>query len=272
MHVQGQFGPQFTVRMVVRLAKDQSRARVDLRLAEVNRVRTGVRIRVLDIGDRPIPYAFVEAEGGKGRVADDAGWVVMSSAPDSLRLRVRRIGYTPFDGKAGRSASGDFEVRLGPLAQPLGAVVVTANREPPMLAGTGFYDRILRTQRGAFNGEFVTPEELETRPNLRATDVLSGRRFILMARDDRGRAFPLGRSGCYVSVFLDGVQLPRDSVRVGNSPKHVTLIDDVVNLSALAGIEMYASASTAPPELQPAVGSADMASCAIISLWTGARR
>jgi hypothetical protein len=271
MHVQGQFGSQFTVRTVVRLAKDQARARVDLRLAGVDRAHTGVKIRVRDIADRPIPYAFVEVEGGKGRVADDGGWVVVASAPDSLRLSVRRIGYTPFDGKVGRGASGDFEVWLGPLAQQLGAVKVTANREAPMLAVTGFYDRMLRTQRGAFNGEFVTPEELETRPNLRATDVLYGRRFILMTRDDRGRAFAVGRAGCTMSVFLDGVQLLRDSVVAGGRSMYVTLIDEVVNLSAVAGIEMYASASSAPPELQPAVGSAEMASCGIIALWTGSR-
>lgn len=270
--VQARFGPDSTERMVVRLAPGQRRSRVDLRIARVDRAVAGVAIRVRDVAERPIAYAVVQVEGGRERVADESGRVTMASAPDSLRVSVRRIGYAPFDGRVGRGASGEFEVRLPPIAQRLGTVTVMGSRVSPMLELRGFYDRMLRTQRGAFNGEFITPEELETRPNLRATDVLYGRRSIRVARDDRGRAFALGRADCTPSVFLDGVHLMRDSVSVGNKKKLVTLIDELVPLSALAGVELYASASTAPPELQPAVGAAEEASCGILVFWTGSRR
>jgi hypothetical protein len=127
---------------------------------------------------------------------------------------------------------------------------------------------MLRAQRGAFNAEFVTPEELEARPSTRLIDFFRGRRVLKVAGAGRG-AYLVGRSDgrseCPVSVFVDGMLL-RPLTR--NGP---VVIDDFVDLNVVSAIEMYASAAQAPGELIPLVGSARQGSCGVVAIWTGGR-
>jgi hypothetical protein len=264
------------------MAEKETTARVDLRFAGVraDAPSKGVVVRVRDGNGVPIAHAFVEVEGGRGRVADDSGRVFLEAAPDSLRLQVRRIGLKPFIGRVGRTArTGEFDVVLSPTAQTLAAVTVTERGMRTPLERTGFYDRMQRAQRGAFNGEFITPEELESRQGARTTDLFQGRRFVFPDRT-RGMSpqiYLKGRGGCAMTVYLDGQLVrpegARGSARSGGSdPRGIVPIDDIVSISQVAAIEIYATAANAPGELVPLTGAAQQGACGIVAIWTGGRR
>jgi len=224
-------------------------------------------------------HALVEVEGGRGRVTDDSGRVVLDAAPDSLRLSARRIGFTPFVGRLGRAASGEFEVTLRSLAQTLATVRVTERGAPTPLEKSGFYDRMQRAQRGAFNADFITPEEIDARPGVRTTDLFQGRRFAFLQRTKgvSPQTYLMGRGGCKMTVFLDGRLLTPEAERGRASssftdPNAIVPLDDVVDAGSISAIEVYASAANAPAELIPLVGAAQQGSCGIVAIWTGGRR
>lgn len=225
----------------------------------------GTVVRVRDQHGSPVPHALVEIGGGRGRVTDDSGRVFVGAQSDSIQVVLRRIGYAPFAGSIGKSATGEYVATLRAFAQTLAAVSIVARGAKTTLEATGFYDRMLRAQRGAFNAEFVTPEELDVRTGARILDVFRGRRLLKVAGSGRA-AYLIGRGGCPVSVFLDGMLL-QPLARNG----YVTL-EDAVDVNAVAAIEMYASAAQAPGELIPLVGSAKYGSCGVVAIWTGARR
>jgi hypothetical protein len=280
--VAAQYGTRKTPRVSTRIAAGMKRARVDLRFVGVRAepAAQGVVVRVRDAGGAPIAHALVEVEGGRGRVADDSGRVALDAASDSVRIRVRRIGYAPFIGRVGRTArTGEFDVVLSATAQTLAAVTVTEHGMRTPLEWTGFYDRMQRAQRGAFNGEFITPEELESRQGARTTDLFQGRRFVFPDRT-RGMSpqiYLKGRGGCMMTVYLDGQMVrpegARGSARSGaTAPGGIVPIDDIVSASQVAAIEIYATAANAPGELVPLAGAAQQGACGIVAIWTGGRR
>ncbi len=266
-----QYGTRKAPKVTVRMAEDETTARVDVRFGGVraDAPAKGVVVRVRDGHGVPIAHAFVEVEGGRGRVADDSGRVFLEAAPDSLRLQVRRIGLKPFIGRVGRTArTGEFDVVLSATAQTLAAVTVTERGLRTPLERTGFYDRMQRAQRGAFNGEFITPEELESRRGVRATDLFQGRRFVYpnRTRGLRPQLYLMGRGGCKMTVYVDG-QMARPE-----GEGRIVAIDDIVQASEVAAIEIYASAANAPAELVPLTGAAQQGACGIVAIWTGGRR
>lgn len=266
-----QYGTRKAPKVTVRMAEKETTARVDIRFGGVraDAPAKGAVVRVRDSSGVPIAHAFVEVEGGRGRVADDSGRVFLEAAPDSLRLQVRRIGLKPFVGRVGRTArTGEFDVMLSPTAQTLAAVTVTERGMRTPLERSGFYDRVQRAQRGAFNGEFITPEELESRRGVRTTDLLQGRRFVYpnRTRGLRPQFYLMGRGGCKMTVYVDG-QMARPEGEGSIVP-----IDDIVQGSEVAAIEIYASAANAPAELVPLTGAAQQGACGIVAIWTGGRR
>jgi hypothetical protein len=274
------YGTRKAPQVTVRMAEDERTARVDVRFGGVraDAPTKGVVVRVRDGNGVPIAHAFVEVEGGRGRVADDSGRVFIDAAPDSLRLKVRRIGHAPFTGRVGRARSGEFEVALKSLAQTLAAVTVTERAVKLPLELAGFYDRVQRAQRGTFNADFVTPEELDGRQGARPTDLFQGRRFVSVERTpgQYSQTYLEGRGRCAMTVYLDGRLLqpepPRDPRASRSRASGVVPIDELVNLNEVAAIEIYASAANAPAELIPLVGSSQQGSCGIVAIWTGGRR
>ncbi len=278
LNVMAQYGTRKTPKATVQVAAGVKSARVDLRFSGVraNAAAKGVVVRVRDGYGAPIAHAVVEVEGGRGRVADDSGRVVLSAAPDTLRLTVRRIGYTPHTGRAGRAKSGEFEVSLEPLAQALAAVTVTARGVKSPLEVSGFYDRVQRAQRGAFNADFITPEELDLRRGARPSDLFQGWRFVVPVRTPGSapQTYLQGRGRCKMTVYLDGRRLEPEPARGaggGARADGFVAIDDLLDANAISAIEIYASAANAPAELIPLVGTSQQGACGIVAIWTGGR-
>lgn len=252
----------------------------------------GVRVAVVDIGGKPIPFAVVSIRSGKVHVADDSGRVMIpGGGVDSLELHVRRIGYRESYGWVTRSPEGHFIVEMTPVAASLAAVTVTERANIP-LARRGFYDRLERAQRGAVVGLFVTPEELEARPRSRLTDVMQGLKYVRVSQT-RPLGGPihkllLGRGGCGMNIVLDG-ELVTGTVQedvASEAPTSINVngtrrtdpavnaqlkpdIDAIITGASVMAIEIYPSSANAPPEIIPFGGDG---SCGIIAIWTGARR
>ncbi|MDP1890285.1 MAG: carboxypeptidase-like regulatory domain-containing protein [Gemmatimonadaceae bacterium] len=273
------YGTRKAPQVTVRMAEGETTARVDVRFGGVRADASakGVVVRVRDGNGVPIAHALVEVEGGRGRVADDSGRVFIDAAPDSLRMKVRRIGHAPFVGRVGRARSGEFAVTLKSLAQALAAVTVIERSVKSPLELAGFYDRVQRAQRGTFNADFITPEELDGRQGARPTDLFQGRRFVSVVRTQGqySQTYLQGRGRCNMTVYLDGRLLQPEPPRGRASSARsggVVPIDELVNLNEVAAIEIYASAANAPAEMIPLVGSAQQGACGIVAIWTGGRR
>lgn len=244
-----------------------------------------VTVQVQGPAGRPVPHAVVQLRGAESRITDDSGRVGIRLSVDSARVTVRRMGYHPFEGILRPPASGFTTIVLDPLPQQLAAVSVLEAPARTPLERTGFYDRMLRAQRGAFNADFITPEEFTSRMGSRLTDVLFGRRFVFPQRTAGAsrQMYLRGRGGCLMTVYLDGQVVRPEPVRdrgpdargglaIGPGPTRIVPIDEIVDVSAIAAVEVYASAAQAPAELIPLVGSAQEGTCGIVAIWTGARR
>jgi hypothetical protein len=251
---------------------------------------------VTDSLRRPIPFAFVQLVRGVARVADDSGRAFLGAVPDdSLRLSVRRMGFEPFIGWVRRSGPSEYHVTLGAVARALAEVTVEA-RQNTVLAKTGFYDRLERTQRGAASARFWTPEELDMRNPAKLSQVLAGESMVQM-KFYRGRPILIGRGqDCGFTILLDGRLIPatlesahdltgrrdieRAMIRGGGDPGEqerqvgalmstLISVDELITGASVAAIEVYGSISAAPVELQRLAGRSR---CGIIAIWSGARK
>ena len=289
LSVSAKYGARKSATVTVGIGAGENRATVDLRIAgaRADAVGKGVMVRVLDANTLPIAHALVEVEGGRGRVTDDSGRVVMATAPDTVQLSVRRIGFSPFAGRVARARSGEFEVTLTSLAQRLAAVTVTERGAQSPLERAGFYDRLQRVQRTAMLGEFITPEELDARGLSKISDILQGRRYSSVAKVTSGGhslSVVLGRGKCAMNIVVDGQfvgntaqelnvsGVPTSILSSGSQPAnhgHPFDLDEIVDGSSVAAIEIYPSIANAPVELIP---TASHGACGLVVIWTGGRR
>ncbi len=233
----------------------------------------GAVVQVVDSSGVPIPFAIVAISGGTSRLVDSTGQVRFTGLKgNNLKLRVQRMGYTPFDG-AVTVDDGVFRVVLVRITQELEEVRVIAERNTP-LSRNGFYDRMLRVQRGAIVGEFITPEELNQRRPMQVSNILTGRRYVTVRREGaRGRATLAGRGGqCGMTILVDGQRMNgvlQPGQGGGYRGDMNLTIDELVEAGSVAAIEIYASMANAPAELIPLTGGG---SCGIIAVWTGGRQ
>jgi hypothetical protein len=260
------------------------------RTAPLMAQEAGVRVHVVDSLGVAVPYAVVQPANGIARVASDSGVVSLALTPaDSLRLIVRRIGYTAFGGWVRRASATtpDYRVVLAHAARALTAVTVEERANTP-LARAGFYDRMERVRRGAIVAQFITPEELETRNPARISQVLLGVNSLRVNRNSNKQILT-GRTGsCPVTVLLDGRRAlgmaeelytwegQREVARLGGGQRGVelflavrTTVDELISAMSVTAVEIYGNASTAPTELLQNAGSDP---CAIVAIWTGSRR
>ncbi|MBI2409169.1 MAG: hypothetical protein HYV19_12795 [Gemmatimonadetes bacterium] len=254
----------------------------------------GTTVRVLDGRGAPVPHAVLDV-GGSARIADDSGRIFMRFDSDSTTVRIRRMGFAPLYTRIPSLASTEVTVTLAGVAQPLAAVTVEAELIRTPLENAGFYDRVNRAQRGAYNAEFVAPEELDSRVMTRLSQAFQGRRFIKVAPAGQSASVLLGRANCAVTVLLDGQPMrdmgaaaalappgadPTAPKDIKGAARHRDVatsdrghgrsfglnIDEVASVGSVAAIEMYASSANTPVELLPYSSG-----CALVAIWTGSR-
>lgn len=262
--------------MVLRLSSRDPRATVDL--VDAASVVAGGRsslLRVVDPRGQPVPHAVVRVGDALSRVADGEGRVVLPVITrDSAKVLVRRIGYTPFDGWVTRPPVGQlFQVTIAPAGQQLATVDVRASTLKSPLELSGFYDRMVRVQRGAMVGDFITPEDLEVRGNARISQLLAGNRYakiVYLSMTQGGKTQPVlvGRNNCPMTVVIDGQRSTGVFDGSRGSGEGMPSVDDLVTPGSTVAIEIYPTVSGAPVEFIPATGETF---CGIAVIWTGAR-
>ena len=251
------------------------------RLPEANPSDRVLRGRVSDMEGAPIAYANVQINGGRRFISDDSGRFNLAiTVSGSFSLLIRRIGYDPAEVKLTAMPDTAIRVRMTPIATVLPERRVSGLAAFVSLDLRGFYRRMRDAERGINNGYFLTPEDLSLRNPVNVTDAVEqlpslrtrpsnaeqtyskewGWRNLAVPRNMRIE----DRSGCILSVYLDGMRIqPSSTRRKENGDLEDTQVNSLVNPGSVAGIEVYPRAVGAPPEF-PMVTS----TCGVVLIWT----
>jgi hypothetical protein len=233
-------------------------------------------LRVTTTDNQPIPYAFVQANGGHALLTDEDGRVSIGSGKkQTFTIEVRRIGFTLFYGKIDfPDTTITIPVVLTGAAQQLGAVNVIANKAKSSLELEGFYKRWLDAQHGVTSAVFIGPEEIEKRNASRVSMMLSGVSGVTISRTANNNSVVMAGGGtCPMAVVIDGrVVCPNggclrsDPTKSGMTDLNAVLIDQVVDLGSVAGIEVYKRGGNMPSDFHVD------GECGAIAIWTGNRK
>jgi hypothetical protein len=185
--------------------------------------------------------------------SDSVGTFRLSGVtPGDAVLEVRRLGYRPAVALVRISAGSDVEadVRLAPVPEQLAPVEIRRRAEVYDSRLAGFNARRLKHV-----GYFVTREKL---------DRMSSARFVDAIRDLPGVSMRTLRGGV-VTVSLRGSRCAPmfyiDGFPAISGPMDLDMID----LSGVEGIEVYAGMSSIPAEFMSVVGGE---SCGVIAVWS----
>ncbi|HEX5075372.1 MAG TPA: TonB-dependent receptor plug domain-containing protein [Gemmatimonadaceae bacterium] len=221
-----------------------------------------LHIVMLDPGTgRPIPLVAVNLvpdSGGSASAAvksgNDGVATVRAPAPGVYRLHAilpdhREAKSPAIDLKPGDELSISWRPKTDTAR--LSPVRVTASNRNTSPRLNGFQER---QQRHAF-GTFITRDVIEQRKPTRVSDVLSTVPGLIVTPSARGFGSDVQTTeGCRPAVYVDGLRYP---LLRGET------IDDVVDPTALEGIEVYAHAAEVPVEFQ-----GPWSNCGAIVLWT----
>jgi hypothetical protein len=233
-------------------------------------------LRVVSSDSQPIAYAFVQSNGGHPQLSDEDGRVSIGAGKkQTLTIEVRRIGFTPFYGKIDfPDTAVTIPIVLPGLAQQLGGVRVTANKAKSPLELNGFYRRWLEAQKGVTSAMFIGPEEIEKRNTSRVSALLGGVSGISMGHTTNGNnVITAGSGSCAMAVIIDGRQVcPTVGCHMdaggksGLTDQNSVLIDQVIDIASVAGIEVYRRGGNMPSDFHVD------GECGAVAFWTGARK
>jgi hypothetical protein len=214
---------------------------------------------VVDSSGRRLRGAqILVADGSVRTTSSDSGqFLLRGLKPGKTEVLVRALGFGPaaftMDLRAGRTRQ--VRVILTPATVQLSTIRIIDSLSAPALATTGFFDR-----KDHGWGTFITPQEIERRHPMYASDMLRMVNGVEVTSRAPGRSTVLSTrsmsmSGrCAMNVFVDG---SRAYMSGGMT------IEDVISGSELGAIEVYASASEVPPQF--IVNGSD---CGAIVIWT----
>lgn len=237
-----------------------------------------VRGRVTDgVSGEPVVGATIELFARdltlRSTTRTDAdGVFAMLPPPGRYTVRITHAGHRTVDSKELRAAAADtlnFEIHLPPLPLGLTGLDVTARRRSTR-DPSGFYRR-QRMEAGIFLG----PGEIAQIHPTRIPDLLRGVPGFLFYPTAGGEVLWVaghGR-GCTPTVYLDGGLARRgtstDRGDPGFDQEEGLLLDEILNPSQLAALEVYQDGTASPVRFRP-VGEVGGGDCAVVVLWTKA--
>jgi hypothetical protein len=215
----------------------------------------GAEVLLVDDADRPRVRGFT----------DSAGYFeIETGGPGTFRLRISHLGHMAYTSDGMEVSRGEIvrvEVRMGVEAIPLEPLTVVAPRSHQAEHLRDFERR--RTEPSGLSGYFLTRDQIERRPATTATKLLmelpAVRIAPIITADnpfgmDRSLIMLQGRGGsCVANVFIDGI-------RARQTPDHS--LDDVLDPSLVAGVELYPRSLLAPIQYQVDPG------CGVVLYWT----
>jgi hypothetical protein len=260
-------------------------------------------VRVVGEDGEPVAFANVTLSGERPVITNEKGEVAVGTAPrPGLKVDVRRLGYEPWYGPLALSDTVmTAQVMLRRISRRMFTVKITDSSRITSSYLRGFYERMLGRQRGIGSGIYLTPEEVDRHNPGFASALLQGINGISVRRMASGKNVVMNSAGsCDMSVLVDGHPVcpeggcsngssrppaprPMPSVNTQRNPPptsrgtsatsasagddHFVAIDDVLNASEIAAVEVYPRGASVPPALQTVE-----ASCGLVAFWTGDRK
>jgi Carboxypeptidase regulatory-like domain/TonB-dependent Receptor Plug Domain len=225
------------------------------------RGRAGVTGIVRTLDGRPIANAVVRilGSGSQVRSASDGSYRIADAASGTQSLEARAIGYAPTrvpvqlrDGEA-----VSMTLRMYVQRVQLDTVRVVAGKTIPNEV------RAIERRMNTGVGTILDARTIRERSTVFVTDALRGMAGVTISKaSGNGQEILMRRVGgtdgsyCPANIVLDGVRMPP------SASANATL-DDYVNLSDIAAIEVYPRPNLVPPEFF----TQDNA-CGVVVVWT----
>ena len=204
-----------------------------------------------------VSSAHVSIKGfrGPGSAAttdSDGSFRLTAIPPGGAVLEVRRLGYRPLSTPVTIVAGNELrvDVELAALPEQLAPVQVRRRAEVYDSRLAGFNAR-----KSKHVGYFVTREKL---------DRMSSARFVDALREIPGVSFRTLRGGV-ITVSLRGARCAPMFYMDGFPATAGAMDLDMIDLSGVEGIEIYAGMSSIPAEFMSVVGGEK---CGVIAVWS----
>ena len=148
---------------------------------------------------------------------------------------------------------------MRPIPLELKAITVTAGGSAFIsLDLSGFYQRLKDSERGFTRGHYITPEDIAFRKPHLVTQLIEGIPSVRIKHSPNARGDRIeGTNGCPMTVYLDRVRI------VGKLNGRDDLVNEIVQITHVAAIEVYSRPLAAPPEYQALNGT-----CGVVLIWT----
>ena len=208
---------------------------------------------VQDESGQPLSYANIQLNFGRRFLADEEGrFRVPYPGTGTATVIIRRIGFEPAELSLREMPDTALRVQLKAIPTELEGIVVTGASAFRSLDIHGFYQRMKDADRGINHGYFITPEDLEKRRPFAITQMAEGFPTVRVYK-----GVILGSMGCKMTVYLDNVRI------VGRVRGADDFVNEMVQPSHVAGMEIYPRGINAPPAYQMSNGT-----CGIVLIWT----
>lgn len=224
------------------------------RLALAQGERSVVSGLVVDSLGAPVPGAQVSIDGTAHRTITDAAGAfrLVGVDPGLATLAVRRIGFKPASLAIQVSSSGAAQlmVTLSMTPEILAPVEVAATREVYDARLDGYFDRVSRR----ISGNIITRERIERAHSKRMVDLLRQVPSVrIVSTRAWGTVARIRGAPCPPVVFIDGFAASAGPFDL-----------DMIDLSSVEGIEIYAGMGSIPAEFSTARGDR----CGVIAIWS----
>ena len=227
-----------------------------------------IRTFVTDSLGQALPYVNLWIGRDITAIADDSGRAALR-LPHGREawIEARRIGFRPETLRLPAGGDTSVVITLRPLAYTLDRALIEAQRISRTLENRGFYQRQRDSEKGINTAWFITAEDIERRRPSYLTHILSDIHGLRMIPKSgcgvrSSCLVPVGSGNCRAMVYINGARVTSLIPRIAGGEE---TIDELINPSSVAGMEVYTWASHAPAEFQLTGGN-----CAVILIWTKA--
>lgn len=209
---------------------------------------------VVDSLGAPVPGAQVSIDGTAHRTTTDpaGSFRLVGVDPGLATLVVRRIGFKAASLAIQVSPSGAAQlmVTLSMTPEILAPVEVAATREVYDARLDGYFDRVSRR----ISGNIITRERIERAHSKRMVDLLRQVPSVrIVSTRAWGTVARIRGAPCPPVVFIDGFAASAGPLDL-----------DMIDLSSVEGIEVYAGMGSIPAEFSTARGDR----CGVIAIWS----
>jgi hypothetical protein len=277
--VQGEAGSHGVLNLAVQLPPGTLVYRTSTEGLYPTGKRQGIQGRIVDpVTGTPVPGAEVtitwtQGDYTKTETTNSLGrFRILSPWLGTFALQATALGYKSVRSDSLRIEPGSLtvvELDMPPEPIDLDPLVVVAEPRVFQLDVNGFYDR---AEQGF--GHFITPEKIETRqpvgmvdilrdvPGLRVEPTAFGTQVLF--RKTTMNAQGGAETTCVPRLYVDGMVISQPTIAWGEEGALAGIFpDQLVSLSAIAGIEVHTRATSIPLAYGGTQGS-----CGVILIWT----